>query len=148
MTDWQKRFSQKLELARSASSEQFEVVADQTLVPAFETFQKFTAQQGVAASAPLVNLGARTFKFALAENAYLLMTFRLSGLDYCELYGEFVIPGRGKLPPVHQHIELAEVNGAWARRAFEESLDHFVDALVGAMSDASKPASAMAAATA
>lgn len=144
MNDWKKRFSKKLETVHNASSEQFEQLADRTLTPVFDDLQKFTAEQGIQAAAPLANPGIRTFKFALTENAYVLMTFRLSGLEHSELISEFVIPSRGKLPPINEHVELAEVNEAWARRAFEQALDHFVDAFVGSMGNKEPKAAAPA----
>ena len=128
MSEWQKRFSKKVESVREASSGRFEEVARKALAPVFEEFQKFTAQQGFVSSAPLANPGVRTFRLALTENAYALLTFRLSGLEDCECIAEFVVPSRGKLPPLNQRIELVEANDNWARRVFERMLDHFVDA--------------------
>ncbi len=133
MNDWQKRFSQKVETVRNASSERFEVLANRELTLAFKEFQQFTAQQGLTASAPLTKPGIRTFKFAMTENAYVLLTFKLKGLESFELLSEFVIPSRGKLPPINQTVDLAEVTDVWTRRAFEQALDHFVDAFVDSM---------------
>jgi hypothetical protein len=149
MNDWQKRFTQKVETVRNASSERFEEVATRTLSTCFEEFHQFTAQHGLTASAPLAKPGIRTFKFAMTENAYVLLTFKLSGLEGMELLSEFVIPSRGKLPPINQAVELAEANDVWSRRAFEQALDHFVDAFVESMDGQDKrgkqvPASAPA----
>jgi hypothetical protein len=139
MNDWQKRFSSKLETVRGASSDRFEETVERCVAPVFQEFHQFTAQQGFTASAPLAKPGIRTFKFSLTENAYVLMTFRLNNLENCELLSEFVIPSRGKLPPINQHVELAEVNEAWTRRAFEQALDHFVDAFADSVAGGSKP---------
>jgi hypothetical protein len=146
MNDWQQRFCKKVGTVREASSGRFEEVARKALAPIFEEYQKFTAQQGFVSSAPLANPGVRTFRFAMTENAYTLLTFRLSGLDDCECIAEFVVPSRGKLPSLNQRIELAEASDVWTRQVFERMLDHFIDAFSDGLGQKSKGALAAAAA--
>ena len=130
MDDWQTQFARKLDTVRTAASQHFEQVAEQTLTPTYEEFRKFTTEQGLGSTAPLSKKGVRTFNFNFSENAYVLLTFHLDGLQHCKFLGEFCVPNRGKLPPSSERWAFGDIDSTQARRVFEHSLDRFLDALV------------------
>ena len=130
MNDWQKHFLQKVDLLRGASRDQFEQASEQIVNPLFEEFREFTSQQSLCATMPIVKPGIRSYKFALTENTYLLITFRLAGFDHCESQSEFFVPGHQKITSTPSHIELPEIDKNWVRTIFEQSLDRFIDSYV------------------
>ena len=134
MNDWQKCFAQKVETVRKTSRERFELFADEAATPVFEEFREFTAQQGFHATAPMAKPGIRIFKFAVSENTYVLMTFRLAGLEHCEVRCEFFVPAREKLPALDLLVELGDAGVDWTRGIFESALDQFMDAFLESFS--------------
>ena len=130
MSKWQERFTQKIGTVKEVSCGQFEQTARDSLEPVFEEFREFTAQQGLTATIPVARPGIRTYKFAMTENAYMLISFRFAGFEHCEMQGEVFAPGaeRQKLSP--EHVELANFDVGWVRRMFEHTLDSFIDAFV------------------
>jgi hypothetical protein len=133
MNEWQERFVQKLETARSAACDRFEQMADETLAPTFEEFSAFTREHYIRATAPLTKPGIRTYKFAITENAYLLMTFRHVGFEQCDAQAEFFVPGRTALPSTSETVGLSEFDAQSCRRAFQQALDHFLEATIDSM---------------
>lgn len=143
MNDWQSRFTQKLETVRTATRGRFETIADETLTPIFDEFSNFARKHQFRATAPLGKTGIRTYKFALTENAYVLMTFRHNGFKQCDAETAFSVPGSDKLPSLTKTAGLAEFDAAWCRQIFEQALDHFLDAVtesLGELADASTAA--------
>ncbi len=136
MNNWQKKFSQAMDTVRTTASERFETVADEIFDGVFAEFDEFTTGQGLTASAPLSQSGVRTFKFAVMENAYALLTFRLSGMEHCEAQTEFAIPGSGKIDLMTERTSLVDADEEWSRGVFERSLDKLADACVDALADA------------
>ena len=130
MNEWQQHFLQKVDLLQGASRDQFEQASDQIITPLFEEFRQFTSQQSLCATVPMAKPGIRSFKFALTENTYLLITFRLAGFDHCEAQSEFFVPGHQKITSTPTHVELPELDANWARTIFEQSLDRFIDSYV------------------
>lgn len=137
MNKWQERFSQKVEVIRIASRDRFEEAAIQNLLPVFEEFSEFTRTRGLQAMAPAPTSGMRTFRFAITENAYVLMTFRLSGLETCEANAEFFVPHDKNAETLRDHAKFRDLNLKWARQFFERALDRFVDAYLDSLG--SKP---------
>jgi len=130
MSSWQDRFTQKISKVKEASCSQFESMVTDCLEPTFEEIRGFTAQQGLTAAVPVARAGIRTYKFAMTENAYVLMNFRFAGFEHCEMQAEVYAPGSEpkKLQP--EHVELPNFDVGWVRRMFEHTLDAFVDAYV------------------
>ena len=128
MDKWQERFSQKVEVIRIASRDRFEQTAIENVLPVFEEFSEFIRTRGLKAVAPAPTSGMRTFKFAITENAYVLMTFRLSGLESCEANAEFFVPNDKTTATLRDHAEFLDLNPTWTRQFFEKALDKFVDA--------------------
>lgn len=128
MNKWQERFSQKVEVIRIASRDRFEQTAIENVLPVYEEFSEFTKTRGLKAMAPAPTSGMRTFKFAITENAYMLMTFRLSGLESCEANAEFFVPNDKTTETLRDHADFRDLNLKWTREFFEKALDEFVDA--------------------
>ncbi|MGD2111202.1 MAG: hypothetical protein PVI86_17635 [Phycisphaerae bacterium] len=133
MNDWQKRFARKLETVQSAARDQFEEKADALLTPIFKEFAEFVRQYVVQATTPLTDFGIRTFRFAMSEDVYLLMTFRHMGFEQCEGQVEYFLPGSHSIPETRETVTLSEVNANWCRRIFEKALDQFLDTLIDSM---------------
>ncbi len=146
MNEWQKRFAQKLETVQSAARDRFEQKADETLTPVFKEFGEFVRQYVVQATTPLTDFGIRTYRFAMSEDIYLLMTFRHMGFEQCEAQVEFFLPGNHSLPPTRETVTLSDVNASWCRNIFQQALDQFLDSLLGAMGGSVPTAMAEAAA--
>ena len=134
MDEWQDRFAQKLETVRSVTRDRFEETADATLTPIYKEFGDFTSRHHLRATAPLNKQGIRTFKFAMTENTYVLMTFRHAGLQ-CESQMEVFVPGRPKLPASSETTELCAFDDSWCRRMFEQALDRFLDTLSASLGE-------------
>lgn len=128
MNAWQKRFAEKMEVVREVSRGRFSELTEKLLEPIFEEFKVFTYEQGIQSSTPVVTAGFQTFKFAMTENTFLLLTFRLDGLEHCETLAEYFVPKEKKLAPIGETIELVDANADWVRRTFEQGLERFVDA--------------------
>lgn len=135
MNKWQERFSQKIEVIRIASRDRFEQAAIDNLLPVFEEFSEFTRTRGLLAMAPAPTSGMRTFRFTITENAYVLTTFRLSGLDSCEAKAEFFVPNDKKPENLHDQVDFRDLNPEWTRQFFEKVLDRFVDAYLESLSN-------------
>jgi hypothetical protein len=133
MNEWQKRFAQKLETVQSVARDRFEQRADDTLTPIFKEFAEFIRQYVVQATTPLTDFGIRTYRFAMSEDIYLLMTFRHMGFEQCEAQVEYFLPGSQSLPPTRETVTLSDVNASWCRNIFQQALDQFLDTLLGAM---------------
>jgi hypothetical protein len=130
MDSWKDNFAHKLQSAQSNWNKQFETVLDEQVVPVFEDIASFVRDHGFATSIPLHDDGKRSFKFELAENAYLLMIFRSSGIGEFELRCEAFAPGAE--PGLSKSIErLADVNKEWSQQKFQSALDGFVSHLNG-----------------
>lgn len=130
MNKWQDRFTQKVETVRTASRDRFEKMAEEVLTPLFEEYREFTAGQGLQSAVPLAKGGIRAFKFSIGENAYVLLTFRLMGLEQVEVHIENFVPRQAKHAPSSERVEMPVLDAPWARRKFEEALDGFVDTYV------------------
>lgn len=130
MEQWKRTFVEKLGKAKGQWVKQFEERMDAFVTPAFEDLSSFVREHGFQVSTPLQDEGRRSFKFELAENAYLLVIFRSTGVGEFELRVECFVPGRE--PNLHKSIgRLVDVDRAWASRRFESGLDKFVELLGG-----------------
>lgn len=127
MNTWQEQFSKKVEVIRIASRDRFEEIALEIILPIFEDYSEFTRTRGLQATSPLPTSGMRTFKFAITENAYVLMTFRLSGLESCEAHAEFLVPNHEKVDALREVARYRDVEAKWTMKFFEKALDRFMD---------------------
>lgn len=123
---WQQGFAQKVEGLREQWRQRFDVLAEETLEPVFNELAEFVQQLDFQASTPQTQSAVRTFKFALSEDAYVLVFFRSKGLDSVQWLYECAIPGQGtNKSPIADAI-IGEVSQEWAGSCFQEALDDFV----------------------
>ncbi len=135
MNEWQHRFTQKLEIVRTATRDRFETIADSTLTPIFDEFSNFARKHQFRATAPLGKTGIRTYKFALTENAYVLMSFRHTAFKQCDAETEFFVPGCDKLSSITKTAGLSEFDARWCRQIFEQALDRFLDSVTESLGE-------------
>lgn len=128
MNKWQEKFSKKMGLVRNVSCDRFEEIALEDIVPVFEEFSEFTKMRGMESTAPSPKSGLQSFKFSITENAYVLLTFRLSGLDACEAQAEFFVTGHEKLDGLCDEVAFCDLGRKWITQFFENVLDLFLDA--------------------
>ena len=130
MDTWKRSFLKKLHEAQSRCARQFEDTLDRAIVPVFESLASFLSDNGFRVSTPLNEQGRRSFKYELAENAYLLMIFRFSGVAEFELRSEVFVPGSE--PVLEKSVgRVADIDRDWALEQFHARLDRFVTLLAG-----------------
>lgn len=109
---------------------QFEVTMKEAIEPSVEELTAFLRDNGFRVSSPLQEQGRRSYKFELAENAYLLTIFRFAGVGEFELRTEIFVPGNE--PVLNKMMfRVADVDEAWTQRQFREGLESFVELLSG-----------------
>ena len=128
MDDWRRNFVQKLGKAQSQWVRMFEDALTDHIVPVFDDFGSFVCNHGFRVCTPLREQGRRSFKFELAENAYLLLIFRSVSIGEFEMCSESFVPGREPLLD-KSTVRIADVDRKWAERQFRSALDSFIDAL-------------------
>ena len=126
MNDWQRSFLGKLESAKKHWQQRFEDSANEHLEPVFERFAEFTRGNGFSVSAPDCEPGTRLFKFGLTENGYVLLTFRMRGLDGVSFTAEYFVPGPQNVESTQAETQVADAPDTWFQKLFERSLDRFV----------------------
>ncbi len=130
MDSWKRSFLDKLHQAQARCIKQFEAALHDAVEPVVDEFTGFLRDNGFRVSSPLNEQGRRSFKFELAENAYLLMIFRFSGVGEFELRSEVFVPGQE--PQLSKTVcRIPDVNEAWAQRQFREGLESLVAQLAG-----------------
>lgn len=130
MDSWRRSFLNRLHEARSRFAEQFEEALDQAIVPVFDDLASFLCDNGFTALTPLKEQGRRSFKFELAENAYLLIIFRFSRVGEFELHAEMFAPGSEPLLE-KSGGRITDIDRNWAQDHFRAGLDRFVNLLAG-----------------
>ncbi|RJP30492.1 MAG: hypothetical protein C4547_16715 [Phycisphaerales bacterium] len=127
MSAWKERFARKMDTVRGAFNDWFERQLVDGFEPVLEDFGEFAHQHGFTLSTPQHRPGFRTYKFALSENAYVLLTLSMEGVDRCGFRAEFSVP-RADCPELREWAELADVNPAWFQGCMEAAFDRFADA--------------------
>lgn len=128
MDNWKSSFLEKLHEAQAHHAKQYEQALDQVVLPAFEDLAAFLSDNGFKASTPVSKKGRRLFKYELAENAYLLMHFLLTGVGEFELRTETFVPGAD--PILDKSISrVVDIDKDWAYGLFQRGLDRFVNRL-------------------
>ena len=130
MDQWKESFLSKLNRAQSQWVSRFDEALDDHFVPEFEEIKQFLGDNGFRVSTPLHEPGQRSFKFELAENAYLLMILRSVGVGEFELRSEVFAPG--KEPELSKMTARAnDLTREWVSQQLQSALDTFVDLLGG-----------------
>lgn len=128
MDSWKKNFVEKLGKAQVQCTRRFEDAIEAHVRPTFDDMATFLRDNGFKASSPLVEDGRRSYKFELAENAYVLLLLRFTSVGEFELRSEAFVPGRE--PELKKAIgRVMDIDGSWARDQFRAALDRFVDLL-------------------
>ncbi len=131
MRDWKQSFTEKLGRVQTQWGARLDEALDQHVQPVFEDLTGFLGRHGFTASVPLHEVGRRSFKFELVEDAYVLLIFKSVGLGEFELSCEtFVLGTEPKARRVRERI--GRLNADWARQEFESTLNAFVELLSGA----------------
>ena len=126
MNEWQRNFLHKLESAKKQWLHKFEEFAADFVEPAFLAFEEFAAGNGFRVTQQPCEPGHRIYKFALTENGYLLLTFRMRGLEEVEVRSELFMPGLGGMEPSTSYNGLCEAGEAWVEAQFQNNLDRFI----------------------
>lgn len=130
MDGWKKQFVDKLGKAHQNCAMRFEDALDGAFNPIFEDLSTFLRDNGFKVSQPLNEQGRRSFKFELAENAYLLILVRFGGLGDFELRSEAFVPGNK--PVIRKFVGgLKDLSTPWAEKQFRSALDQFIELLSG-----------------
>jgi len=130
MQDWKQGFLDKLGQVQSQWSKRFEEVLEDPIGRVFEDLSSFLRNHGFHTATPLKQEGRRSFKFELAENAYLLMIFRSTSVGEFEIRTECFVPGAE--PVLSKTLgRVADASEPWVRQQFQSSLDRFVEQLSG-----------------
>lgn len=130
MDAWKRSFLDKLHRAQARCVRQFEAALSDHIEPVVDELAAFLRDNGFRVSSPLQEQGRRSYKFELAENAYLLTIFRFSGVGEFELRSEVFVPG-AEPTLTRTNCRIADVDTAWAQRQFREGLDSLVAQLAG-----------------
>ncbi len=124
-SQWKQSFVEKLSDAQSSWSRKFDGVFEASFQPAFDELRPFLSDNGFSVSVPLREVGRRSYKFQLAENAYLLVILRSLLVGDFEVRCESFVPGAE--PILKKSLaRLADVNEKWAAGLLQEALDEFV----------------------
>lgn len=126
MNQWQQSFSKRVGVLRETAVQKFEHFADDVLVGVYEEYAEFTSRHEFRSSAPQQQHGTRFYKFALSEDAYVLIFFRARGIDAVEWYYECSAPGHGCTQGQKATVPVAEASRQWVERCFQASLDELV----------------------
>ena len=121
---WRRQFAEKMKDARR---DRFEAFADQALTPVFDEYRVFTSGLGLSGTALPSRRGVRRFKFAMTEDAYVLISFLEIGLERIDVLRESAFPHDSKRSSRLTSAGLMTADTAWARRTFEQALEQFAD---------------------
>ena len=128
--NWKQQFLNRLGHAQQVWLKEFEEAVEKSVSPAYDDCREFLGNNGFRVSRPLREEGRRSYKFELAENAYLLVLFRAAGIGEFEIRAESFVPGSE--PILSKAVaRIRDLNRAWAGEQFQTALDNFVGLLSG-----------------
>jgi len=131
MNEWQNRFSAKIETLRDNASQRFERFAANVLEDVHQDLVEFAARHEFQCSTPQAQNGNRTYKFALTEDGFVLIYFKVHGVAEVACSYECYLPGQGRVVTRQKSRELVEADSAWVESCFQSALDEFVDSFSG-----------------
>lgn len=129
MSTWQEQFTKKMEGLRAQAASHFNGFAEKVLAPTFEEVGSFVSKWKIEASRPHAADGGQTFRFALNEDSYALVLFRIDDIDSVTCEYECWLPGRGRVVGEKANSALRNFDPTWARICFQAGLDHFISEL-------------------
>lgn len=129
MGDWQQSFARRLSDLRNGWTRGFSRTVDEDIVPAFSQMESFLATNGFTVSTPRTDGTVRSFKFALGEDVYVILSFRLHGPLEVEASDEIFVAGNTDVKPRSECTPIQSINAGWAQRQFQAALDRFLEGL-------------------
>lgn len=126
MNDWQQSFARKMETLREQSVRCYQEKIEEVIVPSFERLAEFLNPWHFQTSSPQARPGLHSYKFALTEDGYVLISFRLTGIDRMDCAYECHLPGQGHIGGDSFNCGFADANASWADICFQTALDDFV----------------------
>jgi hypothetical protein len=126
MSNWQQSFATKVEALREKCTRTFDNVAAEVVEPTFTKFEEFVSTCDFNVTRPQSQHGLRSFKFALAEDAYVLFQFRPRGVAEVECEYEIFVPSQGRIEAKRLRASFSGADRDWVRGCFESGLDSFV----------------------
>jgi hypothetical protein len=125
---WRESFARRVEGLRSQWVKKFEQKLADVVAPAFGEISAFVGEHGFKTTSPLIQSDRRSFKFEMAENAYVLVTVMHGSIEEAVVKCEYFAPGADP-GEFEVRAALGEVTKAWASERFQEALDTFVEAV-------------------
>ena len=138
MNNWQRSLVTKLESARKHWRRTFDEIATEHVEPVNDEFSEFATKNGFTCTSPASEAGTYFYKFALTENGYAIIAFRLAGMDTVEVVTEVRVPGPDEVAPLKTTTPLSDANRSWATQQFQHALDHFANAFSAASAEAAE----------
>ncbi len=129
MADWQQGFVRRLNGLREGWNRAFARAMDEDVAPAFEELESFLTTNGFTLTKPRSDGGVRAFKFALGEDAYVLVTFKLRGPLEVEVSDEVFVAGHEQQGARKESVPLQSIDAGWAQRQFQSGLDRLIAVL-------------------
>lgn len=126
MDRWQEQFAQQMGTLCSQSSSCFSRFVEEMLEPAVELMTGFLDRWHYQVTTPACDKGRQAYRFALTEDGYLLVWFRLEGLDTLECEYEYSLPGVGRTQGVRTTGSLRAADAEWVESCFQSALSDFV----------------------
>ena len=126
MHEWKKSFADQMGKLRTHWEVSFEQFADETLRSVFDEFADFVSRYDFQASVPREQAGMRSFKFALGEDNYVLMTFKPAKAGEFTVESELFCPGQGRLEPIQDFVAAGVADREWVEGCFQKALDRLV----------------------
>lgn len=127
MNDWQQSFARKMDTLREQYVRCYQEKVVEIIEPAFERLAEFLNQWHFRAVVPQARPGLHSYKFALTEDGYVLIGFRLTGIDQIDCAYECCLPGQGHIGGDSLKIALADIDAPWADTCFQTALEDFVE---------------------
>ncbi len=129
MEAWKRTFSEKLGQAQARWAARLDEALDAAVTPVIDELHEFLTNSGIAVSQPLHEPGRRSYKFELAEDAYVLLLFRGRGVGEFEFTREtFALGQRPKVRTTTERI--SSISPSWAQQELQAALDEFVNGLI------------------
>lgn len=135
MGEWEKTFARRLGKLRETWTSEFQRVAEQEIKPAYHELESFLSANGFTVSIPQSNGDLWSFKFAIGEDVYTLVSFRLRGSAEVEASTEIVVPGTNDRKSRRGTEPLCRVTLDWAESQFRRALDDFLAELEATASE-------------
>ena len=126
MDKWQQDFSSRVTVLRDRWAKEFDHWAAHQLLPVFKDFAEFSLHCELHATSAKDQKGVRSFKFALTEDAYVLVSFRSTGVDGLEFDYECWLPTQGRVAGVKSNTVGHNAERHWIDSCFRMALDDLV----------------------